>query len=55
LRNKKSLNVALLGVLSHHLGFSEEAWKSAIRRHLPEELHEANLQAFALGREGGKR
>jgi indolepyruvate ferredoxin oxidoreductase beta subunit len=55
LRNKKSLNVALLGVLSHHLGFSEETWKSAIQHHLPEALHEANLQAFALGREGGNR
>jgi indolepyruvate ferredoxin oxidoreductase beta subunit len=50
LRNKKSLNVALVGSLSRHLPFSEEAWIAAIRRNLPEELHEANLQAFALGR-----
>ncbi len=55
LRNKKSLNVALLGVLSHHLSFPEEAWKVAIQRHLPEALHEANLQAFALGRGAGGR
>jgi len=50
LRNKKSLNVALLGALSRHLEFSEEAWIAAIRRRLPEKLVEANLEAFALGR-----
>jgi indolepyruvate ferredoxin oxidoreductase beta subunit len=55
LRNKKSLNVALLGVLSNHLDFPEEAWKAAIQRNLPESLHEANLQAFVLGRESGVR
>ena len=50
LRNKKSLNVALLGALSRHLDFSEEAWVAAIKRRLPEKLVEANLEAFALGR-----
>lgn len=50
LRNKKSLNVALLGVLSRHLEFSKEAWIAAIRRRLPEKLVEVNLKAFALGR-----
>jgi indolepyruvate ferredoxin oxidoreductase beta subunit len=50
LRNKKSLNVALLGVLSRHLPFSEQEWLAAIRRILPEALHEANVQAFQLGR-----
>jgi indolepyruvate ferredoxin oxidoreductase, beta subunit len=50
LRNKKSLNVALLGVLSRYLDFPEESWRAAILANLPEKLHEANLQAFALGR-----
>jgi indolepyruvate ferredoxin oxidoreductase beta subunit len=50
LRNKKSLNVALLGLLSRHLEFSEEAWIAAIRRRLPEKVVEASLQAFRLGR-----
>jgi len=50
LRNKTSLNVALLGVLSRHLQFSEQEWLAAIRHVLPEALHEANLQAFQLGR-----
>ena len=50
LPNKRSLNVALLGILSRHLDFSVEQWQEAIRRCLPESLHQANLQAFALGR-----
>jgi len=51
LRDKKSLNVALLGALSRYLPFPEEAWIAVIRRGLPEKLHEVNFQAFALGRE----
>jgi indolepyruvate ferredoxin oxidoreductase beta subunit len=50
LRNKKCLNVALLGALSRHLEFSDGAWTAAIRRRLPEKLVEVNLEAFALGR-----
>jgi indolepyruvate ferredoxin oxidoreductase beta subunit len=55
LPNKKSLNVALLGVLSHGLPFPEESWKTAIERHLPESLHEVNMVAFRLGRKAGIR
>jgi indolepyruvate ferredoxin oxidoreductase beta subunit len=55
LPNKKSLNVALLGVLSRHLDFSVEAWTAAIEHNLPEKLHEANLQSFSLGRTAGKK
>ena len=51
LRNKKSLNVALLGVLSRYLDFPEDAWRAAILANLPEKLHEANIQAFAIGRQ----
>ena|SRR5689334_13987887 len=50
LRSKKSLNVALLGVLSTRLDIPESAWLDALRANLPEKLHEVNLQAFALGR-----
>jgi indolepyruvate ferredoxin oxidoreductase beta subunit len=50
LSNKKSINVALLGVLSRHLQFSVEAWTAALKRNLPERLHEANLMAFSIGR-----
>jgi indolepyruvate ferredoxin oxidoreductase beta subunit len=54
LSNKKSVNVALLGVLSSHLPFSAEAWIAALRRNLPEKLYEANLAAFYLGRDSGQ-
>jgi indolepyruvate ferredoxin oxidoreductase beta subunit len=55
LPNKKSLNVALLGVLSRHLPFSAEAWTAAIERNLPEKLHDANRQSFELGRAAGQK
>jgi indolepyruvate ferredoxin oxidoreductase beta subunit len=54
LPNKKSLNVALLGLLSLYLPFPVEAWTSALGRNLPEKLHDANLQAFSLGRDSGE-
>jgi indolepyruvate ferredoxin oxidoreductase beta subunit len=54
LPNKKSLNVALLGVLSCHLQFPAEAWTAALERNLPEKLHEANRQAFSIGRAIGQ-
>ena len=50
LRNKRSLNVALLGVLSRHLQFPPSAWIESIRRLMPEQLHAANIEAFELGR-----
>jgi indolepyruvate ferredoxin oxidoreductase beta subunit len=53
LANKKSLNVALLGVLSRHVELPEEHWLEAIRAAFPEKLLATNQQAFALGRNGG--
>jgi indolepyruvate ferredoxin oxidoreductase beta subunit len=55
LPNKKSLNVALLGILSALTGIGEEHWAEAIRSNLPPKLHEANLTAFALGRQAAHR
>ncbi len=54
LANKRSVNVALLGVLSNHLEIPEEHWLAAIRANLPERLHQANLRAFSLGRARGR-
>jgi indolepyruvate ferredoxin oxidoreductase beta subunit len=51
LPNKRSLNVALLGLLSRHLDLAEEHWLAAIRAALPERLHEVNEKAFRIGRE----
>jgi indolepyruvate ferredoxin oxidoreductase beta subunit len=54
LPNKRSINVALLGVLSCHLQFPIEVWTVALHSNLPEKLYEANLQAFSMGREIGQ-
>ena len=51
LPNRRSANVALLGVLSRHLGIDVEAWRKALRRHMKPELYEVNCRAFELGRE----
>ena len=51
LPHHRSLNVALLGMLSRHLDFAPQAWEDALRSHLKPELHEVNLEAFRVGRE----
>jgi indolepyruvate ferredoxin oxidoreductase beta subunit len=51
LPNKRSLNVALLGALSHHLDIPEGLWLEAVRAALPERLHGVNETAFRMGRE----
>jgi len=54
LPGRKCLNVALLGVLSRYLEINGDAWHEAIRSKLKPELHEANRQAFELGRASGR-
>lgn len=50
LPHPKSLNVALLGLLSTHLPIDLSAWMDAIRSNLPEKAHQASENAFVLGR-----
>lgn len=50
LKNKKSLNVALLGALAAGLDIPEAHWQAALAAHLAPKLHALNAQAFALGR-----
>jgi len=50
LKNRKSANVALLGVLSRHLPFAEALWRESLKANLPEALLAANEQAFEVGR-----
>jgi indolepyruvate ferredoxin oxidoreductase beta subunit len=55
LPGKRSLNVALLGVLSAALpGLPESAWTGAVRAAFPPEAADANLRAFRLGREAAR-
>ena len=51
-KEKRALNVALLGALSMRLPFPETAWLEALSYCLPAKHLEANLQAFNSGRAG---
>jgi indolepyruvate ferredoxin oxidoreductase beta subunit len=46
----KALNVAMLGRLSRHFDFPEQAWRESLRLHFAEKLQAANDKAFSLGR-----
>jgi indolepyruvate ferredoxin oxidoreductase beta subunit len=50
LPNRRSLNVALLGVLSTYLDIAEGTWLGALSARLSERVVEPNRQAFQLGR-----
>jgi len=54
LPHKKSINIALLGALSHYLKIDEEVWIGAIKAGLAEKLHEINLRAFRVGRDAAR-
>lgn len=55
LPHPKSLNVALLGVLSAHLDADVDNWRGAVAHCLPEKLHAINLEAFEAGRAAVRR
>lgn len=50
LENRRSLNVAMIGILSKHLNIDKSHWIKAIKKNLPEKLHEVNMRAFEQGR-----
>jgi indolepyruvate ferredoxin oxidoreductase, beta subunit len=47
----KSANVVLMGALSVGLSFAEEVWREVISARVPPKTVDANLLAFALGRQ----
>ena len=49
--SQKALNLVLLGMLSKHLPFAEEAWKEAIGACVPAKTLAVNIAAFTRGRE----
>lgn len=51
LENKRSFNVAMVGLLSRHLALPVECWEAALAANLPAALLEANRKAFQIGRE----
>ena len=48
--NVKFLNVAMLGMMSGKIVFSEEVWQQAIQNEVPEGTFEENWKAFTAGR-----
>jgi len=50
LPNRKSLNVALLGVLSAYLDIPESFWIGSLHANLNPKIHAVNDEAFAFGR-----
>jgi len=50
LPHKKTLNVALLGVLSAHLPFREELWLASLEAGFEPSFFAANKAAFLIGR-----
>lgn len=55
LPHARSMNVALIGALSAFTTIDAVYWEQAVRLNLAERLHEANLKAFALGRETARK
>jgi indolepyruvate ferredoxin oxidoreductase beta subunit len=53
--NLKTVNVALVGVLSRYLPVKEKTWGEVLEARLPARILEVNKQAFAAGRKAGKK
>ena len=47
--SEKAVNVALIGLMAHALGFDTETLHEAIRISVPEKFVDLNLKAFELG------
>mgnify|MGYP001771448247 FL=1 len=47
--SEKAVNVALIGLMAHALGFDTETLHEAIRISVPEKFIDLNLKAFELG------
>ena len=51
LPSPKTLNVAMMGLLSKHLqGVPESIWLEALKACMPPQFHEMNVKAFQVGR-----
>jgi indolepyruvate ferredoxin oxidoreductase beta subunit len=48
--SSKSLNIMMLGVLSHYLDFPTNEWHNAIQSQIKEKFIEINISAFDKGR-----
>ena len=48
--NIKTVNTAILGVLSLYLDIGTDLWENVLRKSFPEKIFKQNLNAFNLGR-----
>jgi len=53
LKNRRTFNIAVLGMLSAHLDIPEKLWIEAIAASVPSKHLEDNKEAFFIGRELG--
>ncbi|MBC7190173.1 hypothetical protein H5U35_08245, partial [Candidatus Aerophobetes bacterium] len=53
--NPKTMNVALLGILSLFLPFKRASWEKVISMKVPPGTEDINLRAFELGRKTGEK
>jgi len=51
LENKKTLNIAMIGILSKYLNISSKIWRKVIKETVPSKFRQLNLEAFKIGRE----
>jgi len=51
LENKKTLNIAMIGILSKYLNISSKIWEKVIKETAPSKFQQLNLEAFRMGKE----
>ncbi len=51
LENKKTLNIAMIGILSKYLNISSKIWEKVIKETVPSKFQQLNLKAFKVGKE----
>lgn len=49
LGNSKVLNIAVLGLASKHIGFTEEEWIEGVKATVPAKMVDINIKAFLQG------
>jgi len=50
LENKKTLNIAMIGILSRFLDIPFKIWEEVIKKRIPSKYQKSNLEAFRIGK-----
>lgn len=51
LENRKTLNIAMVGILSKYLNISSKIWEKVIKETVPSKFQQLNLEVFRMGKE----